>query len=709
MSVRRLPARPNLDQLKHQAKELLAAWRTGASVDAPVPRLRDAQRELARLYGFDSWDALRSHLEAVSGPSTRTSRTRKQVLDYDDPVPGVIELNEPLTADVVQRLIEQGVSAVKIGREVSADSLARLAEMPMLRGIDLASRDDVVDGHVAFLEAMPWLTALSLSRCGRITDRAIERLRHHQHLERINLQGTDTGDAAIAALAGKASLSRVLVGARATDAGAARLRDFPALAQPGAHDAFLAVSSAGALTDDALDAIGSLDGVVALDLHMSVFGSPHYTARGAAHLRRMASLQELNFNGAFATDDVLAEIASIPRLAGLHCQDPVSGDEGFVALGQCTSLEALGMRVCRRMSDRGFAAIAQLPRLRSLGLGGPRVSDAAMAWLVEAPALVDLGPIMFGDAAFEHIAKIPRLERLTNMYNRSIGDAATRCLRAHPTLVYYGAFGTQITDESLRILAGLPRLETVELTNCDHVTDEGMRELARLPHLRRVSDGSCVRVTGSWLTSMPAGVEARHDGSSGNYVEGYRAETLIDYPDMPIPNGTATPAGTPQDNAGVLARLVCFGMRATYVEEGLRLEMTPGHDARWVGLMTRDAFRVPLRVELVIKPVAELRLAFAAHNRFVALDDHGRVIDRTPWFTKSVTQQGEAVAGDGPPVGTDWTRVTFEFREDERRLYVNGDLRHIWREDYAGVRGRIGIGVQQSELTIRELRIEPIS
>src|SRR5581483_7646640 len=120
----------------------------------------------------------------------------RPVLEYDDPVPGVIELHEPLTVDVVQRLIEQGVGAVKIGREVSADSLGRLAEMPMLRGIDLASRDDLLDGHVAFLEAMPWLTALSLSRCGRITDRAIERLRQHPHIERINLQGTDTGDAA---------------------------------------------------------------------------------------------------------------------------------------------------------------------------------------------------------------------------------------------------------------------------------------------------------------------------------------------------------------------------------------------------------------------------------------------------------------------------------------------------------------------------------
>ncbi len=711
MSVRRLPERPNLDQLKHQAKELLAAWRSGSSADAPAPdtppRLRDAQRAIARQYGFDSWDMLRTHVEAITGSSTRPGARPKPVLEYDDTVPGVIELNEALTDDVVHRLIEHGVSAIKIGPKVTAGSLSRLAEIPTLRGIDFGWRGDLLDGDVPFLEAMTWLTGLSFSRCGQITDRTVERLRAHQHLERINLQWTDTGDAAIAALAGKPSLSRVLVGAKLTDAGAARLSDFPALLRPGARDAYLSVSSARTLTDDALAAIGALNGVIALDLHMSAFGSPHYTGRGIAHLRRMSSLAELNFHGALATDAALAEIAAIPRLRWLHCQDPVSGDEGFVALGRCTTLEDLASRVCRQMTDRGFAAIAGLPRLQRLGLGGPRLSDAAMAHLAGAPALVDLSPIMFGDAAFEHIAKIPRLERLTNMYNRSTSDAATRYLRAHPTLVHYGAFGTQITDESLRIIAGFPRLETVALSNCDFITDEGVREIARLPRLRAVSTGSCVRVTGTWLAAMPPGVDARDEGSNPNYVEGYRAETLIDYPDLPVPPDVATPYGTSPDGAGVLSRMLCFGVRAAYVDEGLRLSVPPGGDPRWVGLITRDAFAVPLRLELVVKPVSELRLAFAAHNRFIALDDHGQVVDRVPWFMKTALQRGEAIGGDAPFIGAEWVRVTFEFQDEERRLYVNGALRHIWRDNYAGVRSRIGIGVQRSEVTIREMSVGP--
>ena len=68
---------------------------------------------------------MRAHDEAISGPSTRTRRKPNEVLDYDDAVPGVIELNEPLTSDVVQRLIEQGVSALRMGPKVTADRGAR--------------------------------------------------------------------------------------------------------------------------------------------------------------------------------------------------------------------------------------------------------------------------------------------------------------------------------------------------------------------------------------------------------------------------------------------------------------------------------------------------------------------------------------------------------------------------------------------------------
>jgi hypothetical protein len=109
MPVRRLPVRPDLDQLKHQAKELLRAIRTGDPVaiaelgefhpdpvDPATARLADAQLALARSYQASSWPRLvqavelagaiwQDDLETVRGLVTRNPELiRDQVLIRPD-------------------------------------------------------------------------------------------------------------------------------------------------------------------------------------------------------------------------------------------------------------------------------------------------------------------------------------------------------------------------------------------------------------------------------------------------------------------------------------------------------------------------------------------------------------------------------------------------------------------------------------------------
>lgn len=76
--TRILPDQPNLVQLRKQAKELLKSYRAGESVAiAEVERfertpdpanfsLADAQRVLARAYGFSSWTKLKQHVDDVN-------------------------------------------------------------------------------------------------------------------------------------------------------------------------------------------------------------------------------------------------------------------------------------------------------------------------------------------------------------------------------------------------------------------------------------------------------------------------------------------------------------------------------------------------------------------------------------------------------------------------------------------------------------------
>ena len=77
LPTRTLPERPDLDQLKRQAKELLADFLAGdANAAAEVNRfyhdiapsfaLHDAQLVLARSYGYDSWLKLKAYVDGVN-------------------------------------------------------------------------------------------------------------------------------------------------------------------------------------------------------------------------------------------------------------------------------------------------------------------------------------------------------------------------------------------------------------------------------------------------------------------------------------------------------------------------------------------------------------------------------------------------------------------------------------------------------------------
>ena len=78
MSLRELPARPNLEHLKKQARLLLrgslraepAAMdrfrEVHVSLATGTPKLADAQHVIAREYGFDTWANLKVQIGALS-------------------------------------------------------------------------------------------------------------------------------------------------------------------------------------------------------------------------------------------------------------------------------------------------------------------------------------------------------------------------------------------------------------------------------------------------------------------------------------------------------------------------------------------------------------------------------------------------------------------------------------------------------------------
>ena len=98
--------RPDLDQARRQAKELLRAARAGDAGalarmrDDRAPRLADAQRAVAADLGFDSWPFLVAHAEAATGDrGERRARLLTAALNGRPDVAERLLAHDPALAD----------------------------------------------------------------------------------------------------------------------------------------------------------------------------------------------------------------------------------------------------------------------------------------------------------------------------------------------------------------------------------------------------------------------------------------------------------------------------------------------------------------------------------------------------------------------------------------------------------------------------------
>jgi hypothetical protein len=117
LPTRTLRERPDLDQLKRQAKELLDAFvagRAGAAIEvnahyhdarAETFALHDAQLVLARAYGFDSWPKL-PHRVATGALTIATERGYAEIVDIIRMEERCRDAPDPRAMPALHRLFE---------------------------------------------------------------------------------------------------------------------------------------------------------------------------------------------------------------------------------------------------------------------------------------------------------------------------------------------------------------------------------------------------------------------------------------------------------------------------------------------------------------------------------------------------------------------------------------------------------------------------
>lgn len=507
----------------------------------------DAQLVVAQLYGFKDWEELmqssnKPASELHSAGFVLSSKPPFYRIDWAN---NSIEPRQPMSSKDWENLSavikELGLTSISSGNLVGDDDLQIISQLDQITSLNLDGSKRLTDKGLHHLARMPQLQKLILG--GQITDRGLEVLSHLRelrvfemfwqanitddgitnlrfcdHLEEVDLLGCNTGDSAVAALAGKSKLRRFKTGRNVGDDGLGLLHQFPAFKEPQAEEPEFGLMSFsaeptnllidGPFTRNGLNKLRGLDGLAGLSFF---WHTSRLRGDDLQSLNGLSNLVYLGCQGELCDDHAMRHIAALPKLRMLMGQGTVASDEGFRSLSRSQTIEYFWGRECPNLKGPGFVALSQMPALKGMAVSCKFVDDAALASLPDFPSLKELMPIDISDDGFHHIGRSQQLESLILMYCRDTTDDATRQLVAMPKLRKYHAGYTLITDKSLELLSRIKSLGEISFEGCKFITDAGLPFLATLPRLREISIGGCPKVTRSGVKGFASGVRVNYD------------------------------------------------------------------------------------------------------------------------------------------------------------------------------------------------------
>jgi hypothetical protein len=394
--------------------EQLPSWFASASRVGELA-LADARHIVARQAGFESWDDL------VLSLASRGKRTRP------DP-----------SEDTFYR-IDRDRNTIDV-------------------------RGPLSDAHWDTVVAVMKERRLPGLSGGGITDSAIERVSHLEHVTSLVIEGAQLTDDGVRHLARLSRLQELTLGgprSAITDRGLEVLRHLPTLRT------------------------------------FQMCWAPRISDAGVANLRFCGELEDVNLLGTPTGDGVIAALAGKRKLRRL--------------------------KTGRLVSDGGLPLLHQLPVFKTWNDGEMKYS--LMSADAEPNHLLLDGPItnkglgaiagldgVFGLSFFWHVseltsAALEALARLPNLgflgcEGQLCDDEAMRHISAIPRLRMLMAQGTVASDDGFAALSGSRTIESICGRECPNLGGRGFAALAAMPALRGLAV-SCKNVDDASLATLP--------------------------------------------------------------------------------------------------------------------------------------------------------------------------------------------------------------
>lgn len=259
-------------------------------------------------------------------------------------------------------------------------------------------------------------------------------------------------------------------------------------------------------------------------------------AGGAVTRDRTGQIVAVDLRASWITDSDIAELARLPNLAHLDLSLTRISDHGLDQLRNAPAITDLNLYSDELITDAGLSALKSWKHLKRLSVRGTKITDTTLQHLSGITSLefLDAGCAQITDVGLELLTPLTNLKELAIGGNK-LTDAGLQSLRQLPGLIYLDLSGVERTDSGLwsvsltepgldaiatlgnlrhlrlngtlvssrgiERLAGLSKIEWLDLEGCPRIGDDVAPLLASFRNLQRV-DLAGTQVTDKGIAAL---------------------------------------------------------------------------------------------------------------------------------------------------------------------------------------------------------------
>lgn len=520
-----LPARPSLEQLSKQAKELLRQYRAGKigaldRFDTANPRsdgqgpasLADAQFVIAHEHGFETWAKLKRHIETIR-PSGIEQFERFAKMLADAYSSGNAETIRAINSNYGTSFVWER-QAIDMQRRLPRwfASASRTPDLALADAQDVVAQSYGFANWAAFAASFHQLLADPRSAPIFLSTRPpFYKIDWKEN--RVTVQGpkSDQDWDAIFAVIKEYGIAKLNAGGM-TDAALRRLTRLDHLTE-------LDIGGSKTLTDE-----GILQLALMPQLRVLSMGgwSTAITDRALSVLRHLPELRRFGTGWTQGVSDAgLANLAFCEHLEDVNLMGTPAGDGAILALAGRPNLRRL--RTGAGVTDRGIAFLHQLPLFQSWHSGEIKYSlmsaDAEPTFLLLDGPFTDTGLAalagldgLFGLSFFWHCPNFTSeglgvLSQLAHLgflgcQGKHCDNQAMRHIAAMPRLRMLMGQGAVADDGGFEAVSRSQSIEYIWGRECPNLNGRGFAALATMPALRGIAV-SCKNVDDASLSALP--------------------------------------------------------------------------------------------------------------------------------------------------------------------------------------------------------------